>query len=65
MAKTTPLEFLRQVRNETNKVTWPTRRETLITALMVVIFTIVMAIFFSIADTLMHAAVGFILNFGR
>jgi preprotein translocase subunit SecE len=65
MAKTTPLEFLRQVRNETNKVTWPTRRETLITALMVVIFTIVMAIFFSIADTLMHAAVGFILTLGR
>ncbi|CAM5768970.1 protein translocase subunit SecE [Labrys miyagiensis] len=65
MAKTTPLEFLRQVRNETNKVTWPTRRETMITAFMVFVFVIIMAIFFSIADTLMHGAVGLILNLGR
>jgi preprotein translocase subunit SecE len=65
MAKTTPLEFLRQVRNETNKVTWPTRRETVITAIMVVLFVIFLAIFFSIADTLMKGAVGLILTLGR
>jgi preprotein translocase subunit SecE len=65
MAKTTPLEFLRQVRNETNKVTWPTRRETVITAIMVVIFVIVMAIFFSIADTVMLNVVRLVLNLGR
>ena len=65
MAKTTPMEFLRQVRNETNKVTWPTRRETMITALMVVIFTIAMAIFFSIADAVLVRAVALIVNLGR
>ncbi|MGJ4856356.1 preprotein translocase subunit SecE [Labrys sp. KB_33_2] len=65
MAKTTPMEFLRQVRNETNKVTWPTRRETMITALMVVIFTIAMAIFFSITDAVLIRAVSFIVNLGR
>jgi preprotein translocase subunit SecE len=65
MAKTNPLQFLQQVRNETNKVTWPTRRETIITAIMVVIFVIVMAVFFSIADTLLKAGVGLILNLGH
>ncbi|MDT3377082.1 preprotein translocase subunit SecE [Labrys portucalensis] len=65
MAKTTPMEFLRQVRNETNKVTWPTRRETMITALMVVIFTIAMAIFFSITDAVLIRVVSFIVNLGR
>ena len=65
MAKTTPLQFLQQVRNEANKVTWPTRRETVITAIMVVIFVIVMAVFFSIADTLMKYAVGLILSLGH
>ena len=65
MAKTNPLQFLQQVRSETNKVTWPTRRETIITAIMVVIFVIVMAVFFSIADTLLTAGVGLILNLGQ
>jgi preprotein translocase subunit SecE len=65
MAKTNPLQFLQQVRSETNKVTWPTRRETIITAIMVVIFVIVMAVFFSIADTLLKAGVGLILNLGH
>jgi len=65
MAKTTPLQFLQQVRNETNKVTWPTRRETVITAIMVVIFVAVMAIFFSITDAVLKAGVGFIINLGH
>jgi preprotein translocase subunit SecE len=65
MAKTTPLQFLQQVRNETNKVTWPTRRETVITAIMVVIFVTVMAIFFSITDAVLKAGVGFIINLGH
>ncbi|RYE96371.1 MAG: preprotein translocase subunit SecE, partial [Oxalobacteraceae bacterium] len=37
MAKTSPLEFIQQVRTETSKVTWPTRRETVMTGVMVVI----------------------------
>ncbi|MBP0578632.1 preprotein translocase subunit SecE [Labrys sp. LIt4] len=65
MAKTTPMEFLRQVRNETNKVTWPTRRETMITALMVVIFTVLMAIFFAVADWFLLHGVALIVSLGR
>jgi preprotein translocase subunit SecE len=50
MAKTNPLEFFQQVRNETAKVTWPSRRETLITTAMVFVFTTAAAIFFLLVD---------------
>ena len=46
MAKTTPGEFIRQVRAETAKVVWPSRRETVTTAVMVVIMTVLLGIFF-------------------
>ena len=45
-AKTTPTDFIRQVQAETRKVVWPTRRETVMTAVMVVIMTTVLALFF-------------------
>ena len=50
MAKVNPGEFFRQVRAETAKVVWPTRRETMTTGLMVVILTSILAIFFFIVD---------------
>ena len=46
VAKVNPGEFFRQVRAETAKVVWPTRKETLTTALMVVIMTSILGIFF-------------------
>ncbi len=46
MAKTSPGEFIRQVRAETKKVTWPTRRETMLTAMMVIIMTVMLGVFF-------------------
>ena len=46
MAKVSPGEFIQQVKAETAKVTWPTRRETVMTAVMVVIMTTLLAIFF-------------------
>ena len=49
MAKVTPGEFIRQVRSETAKVSWPTRRETITTAIMVLIMTTLLAIFFFVA----------------
>ena len=52
MAKTTPGEFIRQVRAETAKVSWPTRRETVTTAVMVVIMTTLLALFFFGVDSL-------------
>lgn len=51
MAKVNPGEFLRQVRTETAKVVWPTRRETMMTALMVVIMTTILGAFFFAVDS--------------
>ncbi len=57
MAKVSPGEFFRQVRAETAKVVWPTRRETLTTGLMVVIMTTILAIFFFGVDSAFSAIV--------
>ena len=57
MAKTTPGEFIRQVRAETAKVVWPSTRETMMTAVMVVIMTAVLGVFFFGLDTLFSAIV--------
>jgi preprotein translocase subunit SecE len=46
VAKATPIEFIRQVQAETRKVAWPTPRETWMTAVMVVIMTTILALFF-------------------
>ena len=62
MAKTTPGEFIRQVRAETAKVVWPTGRETMMTAVMVVIMTIVLAIFFFGLDSAFSAVVKALLS---
>ena len=51
MAKVNPGEFFRQVRAETGKVVWPTKRETMMTALMVVIMTTILGIFFFGVDS--------------
>jgi len=50
MARTNPLEFLQQVRQEAAKVTWPTRRETMITTTMVMIMVAVSSVFFLVVD---------------
>ncbi len=51
MARVNPGEFLRQVRAESAKIVWPTKRETMMTALMVVIMTALLALFFFGVDT--------------
>jgi preprotein translocase subunit SecE len=65
MAKTNPFEFLQQVRNETSKVTWPTRRETIITTIMVFIFSFAAAIFFLIVDYAIRFGLSSVLTFLR
>ena len=62
--RTTPLEFMAQVRNEGEKVTWPSRKETLITSAMVFVMAIVASIFFLAADFIMQKAVGLVLGIG-
>jgi preprotein translocase subunit SecE len=53
MAKVTPGEFVRQVRQETAKVTWPTRKETGVTTAMVFVMVMVAALFFFVVDQLL------------
>ena len=62
MAKTSPGEFIRQVRAETAKVVWPTRKETVTTAIMVVIMTSMLAFFFFGTDSLFSTIVQFLLR---
>ena len=64
MAKTNPFEFLQQVRAEGSKVTWPTRKETLITTAMVFVMAVLASIFFLITDFVLQKAVGLILGIG-
>ena len=54
MAKTNPFEFLQQVREEGNKVSWPSRRETMISTVMVFIMVAVASLFFMAVDTILH-----------
>ena len=51
MAKTSPAEFVRQIRQEVSKVVWPTRKEAMITTIMVFIMASVMSVFFLGVDT--------------
>ena len=64
MARTSPFKFLQEVRAETNKVTWPSRRETLITTAMVFVMAAVMSVFFLVADQIIRLVVTFILGVG-
>ena len=59
-----PLEFLAQVRDEGRKVTWPTRRETMITTMMVFIMVVLASIFFTVVDQILRWLVGLILGIG-
>lgn len=62
MAKTSPVEFMRQVQAETKKVVWPTRKETIMTAVMVFIMASLLGIFFFGVDRLFDAIVKFLLS---
>lgn len=61
---TNPFTFLQQVRAETARVTWPSRRETLISTIMVIIMAFLAAIFFFAADQVIAFAVGLVLDLG-
>ena len=62
MAKTNPFEFLQEVREEANKVTWPTRREIVISTVMVFIMVAIASIFFLAVDSVLHRGVQWILG---
>ena len=62
MAKVSPGEFIRQVRAETAKVVWPTRKETIATAIMVCIMTSLLAFFFFGTDAFFNYIVRHLLS---
>ena len=64
MASITPLEFLRQVRQEVSRVTWPTRKETVVTTAMVFAMVIAVALFFFVVDQAIALGVRYLLGLG-
>jgi preprotein translocase subunit SecE len=54
MAKSNPLEFLQEVRQEAKKITWPTRKETMITTVMVLIMVVLASNFFLLVDIVLN-----------
>lgn len=60
--KTSIPEFVNQVRTETSKVVWPTRQETIRTAIFVFIFMVILALFFFGIDRLFNFIVNFLLE---
>ncbi|GGC34538.1 protein translocase subunit SecE [Novosphingobium marinum] len=62
MAKTNPGEFLRQVRAEGSKIHWPSRQETITTAIFVAIMMFILAMFFLGVDTVFGAVVRWALS---
>ncbi len=64
MAKTNPIEFVQQIRREMAKVTWPGRKETTVTTVMVFIFVFLAALFFFVMDQILSVAVRTVLGLG-
>ena len=64
MAKTNPMQFIQQVRQETSKVTWPTRKEAMVSTGMVFIMVILAAIFFFVVDQVLSSGVKLIFGLG-
>ena len=62
MAKVSPFKFMQEVRAEAQKVTWPTRKETTVTTIMVFVMVAIASIYFLLADQLMRIEVSFILG---
>ncbi|MBE90261.1 MAG: preprotein translocase subunit SecE [Rhodospirillaceae bacterium] len=64
MAKSSPAQFIREVRQEANKVTWPTRKETGVTTIMVFIMVFIAALFFLLTDQVIAWMVKLVLGLG-
>ena len=57
MAKTSPVKFIEEVRQEVSRVTWPTRKETVVTTAMVFVMVFIAAGFFFVVDQIFSAGV--------
>ncbi|WP_128891824.1 preprotein translocase subunit SecE [Erythrobacter sp. HKB08] len=61
-SRTSPAEFVQQVRTEASKVVWPTREETIRTAIFVGIMMVILSLFFLGVDSAFSAIVGWLLS---
>ena len=64
MAKTSPVKFVEEVRQEVSRVTWPTRKETVVTTAMVFVMVFIAAGFFFVVDQVFSAGVRMIFGLG-
>ena len=64
MAKTNPAQFVRQVRQEINRITWATKRETMIASFTVFVMVLIASAFFFLVDLLLSNIVQILLGFG-
>ncbi len=64
MPKTNPVQFVKQVKSETKKVTWPSRQETMVSMLAVFIMVLVSSIFLYFSDQVIAWAIRLIMGFG-
>jgi preprotein translocase subunit SecE len=64
MAKVSPAKFIQEVRQETSKVTWPSRKETVTTTAMVFVMVVVVSLFLSFADWIIANALRLVLGIG-
>jgi preprotein translocase subunit SecE len=62
MAKANPLQFIEQVRTEISKVVWPSRREVVLTTIMVFIMAALTATFFSLVDLTIRTGLSAVIN---
>ena len=62
MASTNPFQFIQQVRSEVSKITWPTRREVLLTTIMVFVMSAIAALIFALVDLLIRSGIQSVLN---
>ena len=64
MAKTNPAQFVRQVRQEINRITWASKRETIIASMSVFVMALIASLFFFLVDLLLSNVVQALLSFG-
>ena len=62
MATTNPFQFIQQVRSEVSKITWPTRREVLLTTVMVFVMSAIAALIFALVDLVIRSGIQSVLN---
>ena len=64
MAKTNPAQFVRQVRQEINRITWATKRETMFASMSVFVMALIASVFFFLVDLILSNIVQTLLSFG-